>query len=172
MSKKRKSPPRLRGDQKAYAVKQVREIFVNELDEMRQSITDIMADYAMIAAAVAAFDTFGTAGAELTEFNKKFLAQFDCIVAGTVSIDDLKGLLDVEAFSKVVDVKEMRDREKPILVGAGSHLCICWRGELGKVGYWAKKYGLKPQTLRSRLKAGWDVEKALTTAAKGSAGNG
>lgn len=168
MSKKRKSPRRLNKAEKELAVKQIREMFVSEVDDMRNEITDRVAEYAQVAASVAVMDIFGVTGEKMVEFNQKFLAQFDCIVAGTVSLDDLKGLLEVEAFTQIVDVKEMRDSDVPILVGAGNHRCICWQGETGSISYWAKRYGLKGQTVRGRLANGWDVKRALTTPTKGA----
>ena len=136
-------------------------------EKMTVDITNKVAEVAMVAAAVAVFDTFGTAGEELAAFNEKFTKQFDCIIAGTVSLDDLKGMLEVEAFLKTVDVNEIRDPEVPVLVGTGAHRIICWQREIGTIKYWAEKYGLKPQTVRGRLARGWDVEKALTTKAGG-----
>lgn len=130
-------------------------------------ITDQVAEMAVVAAAVAAFDTFGTAGGRLEEFNNKFLAQFDCIIAETVSLDDLKGLLEVEAFLRIVDIKDMRNSDKPLLVGAGAHRCIWWRGEVGSIRYWAEKFGIRPQTVSSRLARGWELERALTEPVKG-----
>ena len=165
---KKKAPPRMYKTDKDLARQQIRKMFAAEEKEIRDKITDEIIEYAFIAAGVAVFDTFGTVGKELEEFTKKFVAQFECIYGGTVSLDDLKGLLEVEAFCRSVDVKEIRNPEVPILVGAGAHQRICWQGEIGTIKYWADKYGLKPQTVRGRLKAGWDVEKALTTAAKGS----
>lgn len=165
---KKKAPPRMPKNDKELARQQIRKMFADEEEEIRNRITDQIIEYAFVAAGVAVFDTFGTAGEELDAFNRKFCKQFDCIVKGTVSLDDLKGLLEVEAFCQTVDVKEIRNPEVPILVGAGVHQRICWQREIGTIKYWADKYGLKPQTVRGRLKAGWDVERALTTAAKGS----
>ena len=165
---KKKAPPRMSKKDKEVARQQIRKMFADEEEEMRNRITDQIIEYAFVAAGVAVFDTFGTAGKELDAFNRKFCKQFDCIVAGTVSLEDLKGLLEVEAFCSTVDAKEVRTPEVPVLVGAGAHRRICWHREVGTIKYWAEKYGLKPQTVRDRLARGWDVEKALTTAVKAS----
>jgi hypothetical protein len=37
---------------------------------------------------------------------------------------------------------------------------------------WAEEYSLHPATLHTRIKAGWDVEKAIATKPKRKGGNG
>jgi hypothetical protein len=41
-----------------------------------------------------------------------------------------------------------------------------FRGERLTISQWARKIGIKPSALSSRLKRGWGVEKALTTPLK------
>jgi hypothetical protein len=44
-----------------------------------------------------------------------------------------------------------------------SNLVIDFRGESKCLAQWADEFGLEWATLRSRLRHGWDVERALTT---------
>jgi hypothetical protein len=40
---------------------------------------------------------------------------------------------------------------------------ITYRGRSQTLGQWAEKYGVRPQTVRERLRRGWSVGEALTT---------
>jgi hypothetical protein len=93
MSKKRKNPYPLNKEQKQY----VRDYTMRIAEQAKSKITEQVAEIAVIALGVAAYDEIGLAGADLKAFVEKFLNQFDCIVAGTVSLDDLKEILKNEA---------------------------------------------------------------------------
>lgn len=43
---------------------------------------------------------------------------------------------------------------------------LSFQGQTKTLTEWAKEYGLKRATIRTRLKLGWDIEKALTTPVK------
>ena len=43
---------------------------------------------------------------------------------------------------------------------------ITYKGKTRSVEYWAKLYGLHPDTVRSRLDSGWTIDKALNTPVK------
>lgn len=92
MSKKRRSP-RLPPD----TTELIRKRAVYELESQRQKMAEEMAEVAVIAVGITAFDVFDIKGDKLKEFVDKFLLQFDCLAAGTVEIDDLRELLATEA---------------------------------------------------------------------------
>lgn len=171
MSKKRKikkpAPFRLEPAQRIAAKKEIDKMATAKMDEIRSEVTDHVAEMSSVAVAIAAHDIFGLCGWHLADFVRKYLLQFECICAGTVTLEDLHGILALEADLEL-KAEAILDYDKPVLIGSGKHQCICWQAERGTIKYWAEKYGLKPQTVRGRLARGWDVEKALTTAAKGS----
>jgi AraC-like DNA-binding protein len=53
-------------------------------------------------------------------------------------------------------------REKDPAAGSARRL-LTFQGETCSVNEWARRTGLSSRTLRSRLRAGWSVEKTLTT---------
>ena len=167
MSKKRKSPQRLTGANKALAREQIRKMAEAELENIRNTVSDQISEYAIVASAVAAYDVCGLKGWELVDFCKKFLLQFECLGAGTVKLEDLRGMLALEAKAELHSLETLRETDKPILIGSGAFQVICWKDEKLTIPGWAEKYGLKPQTVRGRLARGWDIERALTTPAKG-----
>ena len=57
--------------------------------------------------------------------------------------------------------KEAKVAKKPPL--RGDTRMIEFNGETHTIAEWAMKIGIVPRSLRDRLKAGWSVEKALTT---------
>ena len=170
MAKKRKTPKkpapfRFTPEQRKAAEEKIKEMGDAEREMVRNDVTNQVAEMSSVAVAIAAHDIFGLNGWDLADFVRKYLLQFECICAGTVTLEDLHGILALEADLEL-KAEAILDYDKPVLIGSNKHQCICWQAERGSIKYWADKYGLKPQTLRGRLKAGWDVEKALTTAAK------
>lgn len=53
-----------------------------------------------------------------------------------------------------------------------NNVWIEFRGERRTMAEWCERYGLRDDTLRSRLKNGWTVERAITTPARSKAPNG
>lgn len=92
MSKKRKNP-RLSVDTKML----IRQRAKKELQAQKDAITEELAEFAIIALGVAAHDELGLNGEALAAFIEKFLLQFDCLVAGTVELEDLRQILLEEA---------------------------------------------------------------------------
>lgn len=92
MSKKRKSP-RLPVDTKMLIRKQAKK----EMLAARNTIADEVAECAIIALAVAAHDEMGLKDKALEAFVNKFMLQFDCLIAGTVELEDLRQMLRDEA---------------------------------------------------------------------------
>ena len=43
-----------------------------------------------------------------------------------------------------------------------NNVCLEYKGEKRTISEWARIYGLNPWTLNTRIRSGWDIEKALT----------
>ena len=75
----------------------IRQAAAKELEKARQKMADELAEIAVLALGVAAFDELGLTGENLSLLVQKFLIQFDCLAAGTVEVADLKTILAEEA---------------------------------------------------------------------------
>ena len=67
-----------------------------EVKRLGRKNADDLCDYAVVATAKAAIDYCGLKGDKLKAFVDNWLLQFDCLVAETVSLEDLKELVKVE----------------------------------------------------------------------------
>ncbi len=48
-----------------------------------------------------------------------------------------------------------------------SNRLLTYAGRTQPLSVWAREFGIRRETVRERLKAGWDVERALTVAPRG-----
>ena len=74
----------------------IRHAAEKELEKARQKMADELAEIAVVAVGVTAFDELNLTGENLRLFVQKFLLQFDCLAAGTVAVEDLKEILATE----------------------------------------------------------------------------
>lgn len=93
MSKKRKTPYHLNRDEKAY----IRDYSRRVAEEKKSEISRQVVEVTIVALGVAAYDELDLKGEPLRVFMRKFLNQFDCIMAGTVNLNDLRQILLEEA---------------------------------------------------------------------------